>query len=239
MFVLPGQGAQYPGMGEQLYQHHRVFARTLDEVCAALDPHLDVSLREVIFAPAGSAASELLGQTAYAQPALFAIGVWLAVNKVPEDTALYFSLSETRVGGLTTWYVRLTNASVYAFDVEFTLPRYKILQSQFHPASTNAPPWRGLLLRGALLEALFVLEGPEDQLSPRLLESLLNASYQERDEQSGALQKRKGLLREAGAIPLSRTIRQILWFFLPIGVAGIPLILARMWRWWRPAVTRQ
>lgn len=172
--------------------------------------------------------------------ALFAIGVWLAVNKVPEDTALYFSLSETRVGGLTTWYVSLTNASIYAFDVEFTPPKYKILESQFYPASANTPPWRGSLLRGALLEALFVLEAPEDQLSARVLQSLVSATYQERDEQSGVLQKRKGSLRESGAIALSRTVRQILWFFLPIGLAGIPLMLSRMWRWWRPPpLTRQ
>lgn len=171
--------------------------------------------------------------------ALFAIGVWLAVTKVPEETALYFSLSEIRVGALTTWYVRLTNASAYAFDVEFTPPKLRVLQAQFHPASTNAPPWRGSLLRGAFLEALFVLDAPEDQLSPRLLETLVNATYQERDEQSGALQKRKSSLRESGAIPFSRTARQILWFFLPIGLAGIPLILPRMWRWRRVLSARQ
>ena len=75
VFVLPGQGAQYPGMGAQLYRHHRVFAAALDEVCAALDPHLDVALREVMFAEPHSASAELLDQTAYAQPALFAWGV--------------------------------------------------------------------------------------------------------------------------------------------------------------------
>ena len=75
VFVLPGQGAQYPGMGRELYGRHPTFARCLDEVCAALDVHLDVGLREVMFAEAGSAAGELLHQTVYAQPALFAFGV--------------------------------------------------------------------------------------------------------------------------------------------------------------------
>ena len=75
VFVLPGQGAQYPGMGLDLYRHHRSFARTLDEVCEALDPHLEVPLREVMFAEPDSAVGELLHQTGYAQPALFAMGV--------------------------------------------------------------------------------------------------------------------------------------------------------------------
>ncbi|MCV7078094.1 type I polyketide synthase, partial [Mycobacterium szulgai] len=74
-FVLPGQGAQYPTMGAQLYTHHRVYADTLDQVCAAFDPHLDVPLREIMFADPDSATAQLLTQTAYAQPALFAYGV--------------------------------------------------------------------------------------------------------------------------------------------------------------------
>ena len=63
VFLLPGQGAQYPGMGRELYEHHPVFARTLDNVCAALDAHLDVSLREMMFAEPGSAVGELIHQT--------------------------------------------------------------------------------------------------------------------------------------------------------------------------------
>ncbi|WP_191499965.1 type I polyketide synthase, partial [Mycobacterium simulans] len=75
VFVLPGQGAQYPAMGVGLYQHHRVFAETFDRVCAAFDPHLDVPLGDVVFADPQSPLAELLTQTAYAQPALFAFGV--------------------------------------------------------------------------------------------------------------------------------------------------------------------
>ncbi|SOK27382.1 Narbonolide/10-deoxymethynolide synthase PikA1, modules 1 and 2 [Mycobacterium simulans] len=75
VFVLPGQGAQYPTMGNQLYAHHRVFADTLNQVCAAFDPHLATPLRDIVFADPDSALAPLLTQTAYAQPALFAYGV--------------------------------------------------------------------------------------------------------------------------------------------------------------------
>jgi hypothetical protein len=74
VFVLPSQGAQYPGMGLELYRNHRGFARTLDNICEALDAHVEVSLREMMFAEPGSAVGELIHQTRYAQPALFAMG---------------------------------------------------------------------------------------------------------------------------------------------------------------------
>src|SRR4029450_7671832 len=45
VFVLPGQGSQYPGMAAELYAQHRGFAAALDEVCAVLDAHLDRPLR--------------------------------------------------------------------------------------------------------------------------------------------------------------------------------------------------
>ena len=73
-FVFPGQGSQWLGMGRQLYERFPAFARTFDEAVAAMDGHLRLPLREVMW----GADAELLQSTEFAQPALFALEVGLA-----------------------------------------------------------------------------------------------------------------------------------------------------------------
>ncbi|MEV6648658.1 SDR family NAD(P)-dependent oxidoreductase [Amycolatopsis sp. NPDC051371] len=77
-FLLPGDGTQHAGMGSELYAAFPAFAREFDRVADGFGTHLGRSLREVMFADAGSAAAQLLDRPEFGQAAVFTLGVALA-----------------------------------------------------------------------------------------------------------------------------------------------------------------
>jgi len=93
--VFTGQGAQYAGMGRQLYDTEPQFKAAINRCAALMDAELGVPLLEVLF---GESSAERLSNTRYVQPALFAIEYALAEQLrhwgVEPDFAIGHSVGE-------------------------------------------------------------------------------------------------------------------------------------------------
>ena len=72
VFLYTGQGSQYPGMGRALYQASPVYRDVIDRCDAALGPDAEGrTLQAVLHGATGE--EGLIHQTAWTQPALFAV----------------------------------------------------------------------------------------------------------------------------------------------------------------------
>ncbi|WP_051407576.1 type I polyketide synthase [Nocardia sp. CNY236] len=95
VFAFPGGGEQYSAMGAGLYRDEPVFAATVDECAAAMQPLLRYDIRRIV---TGAAPPEDAGDTRYGQPALFAVSVAAAATLrafgVEPDAVLGHSLGE-------------------------------------------------------------------------------------------------------------------------------------------------
>ncbi|XVV32896.1 type I polyketide synthase (plasmid) [Streptomyces sp. CA-100214] len=86
VWVFPGQGSQWAGMGRELLDASPVFAERITECAAALEPFIDWSLVDVL---RGDADPGLMERVDVLQPASFAVmvglaAVWSSVGVLPD-----------------------------------------------------------------------------------------------------------------------------------------------------------
>jgi len=95
VFVFPGQGSQYPGMGKALYRSNDIFAEEFDTVVSHLSRRLERDLKKIIW---DGDESHLNESTLLTQCSLFAVGYALGKMLirlgVTPDYALGHSVGE-------------------------------------------------------------------------------------------------------------------------------------------------
>ena len=79
VFMFPGQGAQYPDMGRDLFLHESAFRRHIEHCASILSPLMHADLMELLYPAVNSAeAKQRLMATIAAQPAIFSVEYALA-----------------------------------------------------------------------------------------------------------------------------------------------------------------
>ncbi|MCT7375570.1 non-ribosomal peptide synthetase/type I polyketide synthase [Chelativorans salis] len=129
IFMFPGQGAQYVGMGGALYDSEPEFARWIDHGAGLLEAKTGIDLRQFI-RHAGDPTEEMsaaLRDTKFAQPALYLIEyatarLWMSRGLVPA----------AMIGHSVGEFVAATLANVMSFDDGLLLVanRGRLMQKQ-------------------------------------------------------------------------------------------------------------
>ena len=127
VFMFPGQGSQYFGMGAELYSSEHVFRTEVDRCAEFLLPILQTDLRTVMFSGSRESAEELLIQTRFTQPALFVLEYALAQLWMSWEVR-----PAAMIGHSVGEYVAACLAGVFSLEGALTLiaERARLVQEQ-------------------------------------------------------------------------------------------------------------
>ncbi|HWA28156.1 MAG TPA: type I polyketide synthase, partial [Lacunisphaera sp.] len=149
VFMFSGQGAQYVGMGRELYKQAGVFRTEVDRCSELLKAEMGVDIREVLYAEsAGAAEMERLQSTQYAQPALFVVEyalakLWMSWGVEPQ----------AMIGHSIGEYVAACLAGVFSLEegLKLVAARGRLMQ-QLPGGSMLSVPFSGEGAQALLLE---------------------------------------------------------------------------------------
>ena len=171
-FMFPGQGAQYVGMGRELYEREPVFSGELEHCAELLRSSLGVDLREIIYAQDLSAeeAALRLADTRFAQPALFSVEyalakLWMAWGVEPQ----------AMIGHSIGEYVAACLAGVFSLEdvlgliaargeIMFRQPRGAMLAVSLTQQQAESYLTEQISLAAINSPSLCVLSGPIDAI---------------------------------------------------------------------------
>ncbi len=116
VFMFPGQGAQYIGMGKTLYERERVYREAIDKCATILLEKIGEDIRKVLFDTDHPKAKERLQNTQYTQPALFITEY--ALSQLWESWGI---VPEAFVGHSVGEFVAAHLAGVFSLEDALTL----------------------------------------------------------------------------------------------------------------------